>query len=183
MNQSESREKVLGLVAEFENPAKLLEAAQSIREEGYKNYDCHSPFPIHGMDEAMGMRRSPLGFVVFAAGLTGCAGAMLMQWWMSAVDYPLVISGKPFFSYQAFIPVTFELTVLLSAFAAVFGMFHLNRMPQLFHNLFYSDRFEKVTTDGFFVSLEADDKRFDEKKSKAFLESIGATHVEYINAK
>jgi len=175
--------KIHGMIAEFEGPQQLLHAAEQVRDNGFIRFDCHSPFPIHGMDEAMGEKRSPLGWIVGIMGLLGGGGALLLQWWTSAVDYPLVISGKPFFSLPAFIPVTFELTILLAAFGAVFGMFALNKMPQWFHPLFFSDRFAKVTDDGFFVSIEAEDPQFDPEKNRQFLESIGATYTEVLEEK
>lgn len=180
---SKEDKKILGILAEFADPGELLKAAEQIRDAGYLKFDVHSPFPVHGMDNAMGLKHSPLGYISGIAGFIGCAGAMGLQWWTSAVEYPLVISGKPFFSFQAFIPITFELTILFAAIATVFGMFHLNRLPHLFHNVFYSEQFAKVTDDGFMVSIEADDKKFDPDKTKAFLESIGGTSLEFIEAR
>ena len=172
--------KIHGMIAEFDGPEELLHAAEALRDGGFTRFDCHSPFPIHGMDEAMGEKRSPLGWIVGIMGLFGGGGALLLQWWTSAVDYPLVISGKPFFSLPAFIPVTFELTILLAAFGAVFGMFALNRLPRLFHPVFFSDRFGKVTDDGFFASIEADDPQFDTEKTREFFQSHGATYTEVL---
>ena len=123
----------------------------------------------------MGLKRSPLGFIVGVVAFCALTGASLMMWWMTAVDYPLVISGKPYFSFQAYVPVAFALTVLSSAVAALFGMLILNRLPQLFHPLFESKRFAKVTDDGFFVSIDAKDPKFDAKQTKQFLESIGGS--------
>lgn len=175
--------KILGILAEFGNPLELLKAAEQVRDAGYKSFDCHSPFPIHGMDEAMGLRRSRLGFIAGTMGALGTLGALTLQGWVHTTAYPMVISGKPFFSLEAFIPVSFELTILLAAFGTVFGMFHLNKLPQLFHNVFYSDRFAKVTDDGFMISIEADDPKFDAEKTKSFLESIGGSSLEYLEAK
>ena len=172
--------KSLGMLARFSNPAELIEAAKKVRDAGYRKFDCHSPFPIHGMDDAMGLKRSPLGFIVGAMTLTGATVGMGLQYWASTIEYPLVISGKPFFSWQAFIIITFALFVLFGAFGSVFGMFHLNRLPRLHHPLFYSKQFEKVTDDAFFVSIEAEDEIFDETKTKAFLDSIGGSDVELI---
>ncbi|MCF7826253.1 MAG: DUF3341 domain-containing protein [Candidatus Marinimicrobia bacterium] len=172
--------QTLGALARFANPAELIEAAQKIRDAGYKKFDCHSPFPIHGMDDAMGLKRSPLGFIVGAATLTGATVGMSLQYWVAAVDYPLVISGKPFFSWQAFIIVTFALFVLFGAFGAVFGMLHLNRLPRLHHPVFYSDKFAKVTDDAFYVSIEAEDELFDEQKIQNFLSSIGGSDIELV---
>ncbi len=170
------------LLAEFDSASSLLHAAEKMRDAGYRKYDCHSPFPIHGMDDAMGLKRSPLGYVVGFAGICGLVGALGFQWWTSAVDYPIVISGKAFFSYQAFVPVTFAITVLLSAFGAFFGMLHFNKLPRLFHPLFNSDKFAKVTDGGFFVSVESDDPKFDAEQTMQLLKSIGAVDVEVIES-
>jgi len=175
-----SQGEVRGILAEFSNPGELLHAAEEIRDAGYRDFDCHSPFPIHGMEQAMGQKRSPLGFIVGIMGLLGGGGALLLQWWTSAVDYRLVVAGKPFFDLPAFIPVTFELTILLAAFGAVFGMFALTRMPRFFHPVFFSDRFERVTDDGFFVSIESSDQKFDAESTGEFLESLGSDHVELL---
>ena len=172
--------QTLGALARFANPAELIEAAQKIRAAGYEKFDCHSPFPIHGMDDAMGLKRSALGYIVGAMTITGASVGMALQYWIAAVDYPLIISGKPFFSWQAFIIVTFALFVLFGAFGAVFGMFHLNRLPRLHHPVFYSDKFNKATDDAFYVSIEADDEQFDETKIQEFLSSIGGTDVELL---
>ncbi len=172
--------QTLGALARFANPAELIEAAKKIRDAGYEKFDCHSPFPIHGMDDAMGLKRSPLGYIVGGMTLTGATVGMTLQYWIAAIEYPLVISGKPFFSWQAFMIVTFALFVLFGAFGAVFGMFHLNRLPRLHHPVFYSDNFAKVTDDAFYVSIEADDEQFDDKKIQEFLSSIGGTDVELV---
>jgi hypothetical protein len=123
---------------------------------------------------------SRIGWVVFFAGITGAGSAMLMQWWMSAVDYPLVISGKPLFSWPAFVPVMFELMVLFAAFGALLGMLHFNKLPMFFHSLFRSDRFERVTDDKFFISIEARDPKFDGESTVQFLEELGADNVELV---
>jgi hypothetical protein len=177
---SAAQEKVYGVLAEFASPQALLDAAAKVRDAGYQRFDCHSPFPIHGMDAAMGVKRSPVGYI---AGICGAIGGILgygIQYWTSVIEYPIVIAGKPFNSYQAFVPVTFGLTVLFAAVSAVLSMLILNRLPQWFHGVFYSERFAKVTDDGFFISIEAEDKQFGEQKSRQFLESIGGTSVEVL---
>lgn len=177
---SAAQEKVYGVLAEFGSPQQLLDAAARVRDAGYKRFDCHSPFPIHGMDDAMGVKRSPVGYI---AGICGAIGGILgygIQYWTSVVEYPIVIAGKPFNSYQAFVPVTFGLTVLFAAVGAVLSMLILNRLPQWFHGVFYSDRFAKVTDDGFFISIESDDKQFAEQQTRQFLESIGGRSVEVL---
>jgi hypothetical protein len=174
------QDRVVGVLARFESAASLLAAAQKVREAGYRKFDCHSPFPIHGMDAAMGLKRSALGWIVGLAATVGTVGGLGLQWWTSSVDYPMVISGKPFFSYQAYVPITFGLGVLLSAFAAVVGMLVLNRLPQLHHPVFYSDTFGRFSDDGFFVSIEATDAQFDARATADFLTAIGGLDLEVL---
>ena len=168
------------ILAEFDNPAKLLSAAEKLRDAGYKKFDCHSPFPIHGMDDAMGMRRSPLGWIVGVVAFFALASGITLEWWTSTVDYPIVISGKPFFSYQAYGPVAFAIMVLSSAFTALLGMLALNKLPMWYHQLFNSDKTAKISNDGFVVSIESDDPQFDQNKTKSFLENIGGHNLEVI---
>lgn len=175
-----SDKKTNGLIVEFDNTIDLLEAAAKVRDAGYRQWDVHSPIPIHGMDDAMGIRPTILPWMVLGAGLTGLAVALLMQWWMNAFDYPILISGKPLFSLPANIPVTFELTVLFSALTGVFGLIALNGLPQLYHPLFSSVRFRRATTDRFFIYIEAEDPLFDIQKTQEFLASLGGLAVETI---
>ena len=175
-----AKTQVYGMIAEFESSGALLAAAEKMRDAGYTTFDCHSPFPIHGMDAAMGLKRSVVGYVAGICGLTGGSFGLWLQWWTSAVDYPMVISGKPYFSYVAFVPVTFGLTVLFAAIGAVTAMLVTNRLPRLFHGWFYSSRFAKFSNDGFLISVEVHDKKYDPVKTKALLESIGGKHVEMV---
>jgi hypothetical protein len=177
---SNNHEKPILILAEFENPAQLLHAAEKLRDAGYKKFDCHSPFPIHGMDDAMGMKRSPLGWIVGVVAFFALGSGIALEWWTSTIAYPLVISGKPFFSYQAYGPVAFAIMVLFSAFAALFGMMVLNKLPMWYHKLFDSDKTAKITNDGFIVSVDAEDQLFDQKKTKSFLEDIGGQNPEVI---
>jgi Alternative complex III, ActD subunit len=170
------------LLAEFENPAALLQAAARMRDSGYVKFDCHSPFPIHGMDEAMGLKRSPLGYIVFTVAAVGLAAGVLLEWWTSTIAYPLVISGKPFFSYQAYGPVAFAVMVLTSSFTALIGMLILNRLPRYFHHLFQSKNFEKITNDGFFISVEREDPQFDLNMTQKILIEAGAKSVEVVQS-
>ena len=178
---ADAKNKIYGLLAKFSSTHDLLHAAVKMREAGYTRYDCHSPFPVHGMDEAMKLGRSPVGYIVGICGSTGLVGFTLFLYWVNVVAYPMVISGKPYFSYQAFVPPIFAITILASALAATLGMFALNRLPQLNHPLFNSKEFEKVTDGGFFVSVEAVDGKFDVDKTGDFLRSIGATFVEVVH--
>ena len=132
------------------------------------------------MDEAMGLKRSPMGWIVGGAALTGGTIGLVLQWWTSTIDYPIVISGKPFFSFQAFLFVTFALAVLFSAFAASIGMLMINRLPRYHHPVFYSDAFAKASDDGFFVSVLLDDGKFDRDKTSQLLQSIGGRNIEVL---
>lgn len=175
-----SRTDMYGLLAEYRNAQEIYHACEKVRDAGYSKWDAHTPFPVHGLDKAMGLKPSPLPWIVLAAGLTGATSAMLLQWWTNAVDYQYIISAKPLFSWQAFIPVTFELMVLFSALAAVLGMLGINKLPQLYHSLFNSERFERVTDDKFFISIEAEDPEFDLEETRRLLEEAGAVHIEEV---
>lgn len=173
--------QVYGLLAEFSDPGALLHAAEAVREEGYHHFDTHSPFPIHGMDEAMGLGNATgVGVCTFFGGLTGFAAAYLLQWWTAAVDYPMNISGKPFFAVEPSVPIMFELTVLFAAFGAVAGMLALNGLPRPYNPLFYSDRFKGATDDRFFLHVAASDEQFDVEESAALLQRLGARHLELV---
>lgn len=167
-----------GWLVEFTDPNVLLEACKRVRDVGYRRWDAHTPFPVHGLDDAMGIRGTRLPLIVLAGGLFGCAGALALQIWTSAIDYPLIISGKPLVSLPAFVPVTFELTILFSALAAFFGMWTLNGLPRLHHPLLANRRFRRVTSDRFFIVIEADDPLADPERTPAFLASLGGTAVE-----
>ncbi len=174
------RPKIYGLLAEYDTPGELYHACEKVRDAGYGAWDAHSPFPVHGLEKAMGLRPSIVPWIVCVMGFSGTALGFLLQWWTSAVDYPLVISAKPFNSYQAFVPVIFELSILLGSFGAVFGMFGLNRLPTLYHSLFNSERFLRVTDDKFFISIEARDPKYDPQRTRDLLESTGAAAVEEV---
>lgn len=172
---------IYGVLAECKNPKQLIDMAQLVNKSGYKNFDTFSPFPIHGMDKAMSLKKSKLGWIVFGHGMLGLVGAFSMIYFMMVVDYPLIIGGKPLFNLPAWIPVMFELTVLLSAFGAVFGMFFLNGLPKLNHPLFTSENFKKATDDGFFICIEAEDPQFDSEKVQKLLKDAGAENIEEIH--
>ena len=180
MDETQQKRGMYGLLAEFETPGELVHAANVVREKGFTKWDCYSPFPVHGLDGAMGLRDTRLPWVVLLGGLTGCATAILMQWWMNAVDYPLIVSGKPLFSLPANIPVAFELTILFSALAAFVSMFLFNGLPRFFHPTFHSERFRQVTNNRFFISIEAVDPRFDVEQTEALMRSVGSKHVEWL---
>ncbi len=171
-----------GVVAEFTTAAELYHACEKVRDAGFTKWDAHTPFPVHGLEKAMGLPRSPLPWIVLVMGLTGAAAGFGLQWWVHASAYPLVISGKPFFAWPAMIPITFEVGVLFAAFGAVFGMFALNRLPMHHHPLFQSKLFERVTDDRFFISIESWDPRFDSSATAQMLKSLGAANVELVES-
>jgi hypothetical protein len=166
--------KIYGAVARFSSPEELLAAVRGMREKGFTRLDACSPFPVHGMDAALGQKQSPLGFVVFAGGIAGMLAALLLQWWTGAVDYPLVIGGKPLFAFEFSIPITFELTVLVAAFAAVGGMFALNGLPKFYHPLFEYEGFKEVSNHKFFLAVEAKDPKFKSDETTALLNELGS---------
>jgi len=175
---------VHGIAAEFQSARDLYHAAEKIRDAGFKHWDVFSPFPIHGMDQAMGLKPSVLGKFVFIGGLTGFLTAVTLQFGTSSFLYPLIVAGKPtnLYTVPAFFPIMFELTILFSAFTAVFGMLIMNGLPRLNHSLFNWDRFKKVTEDKFFVAIESSDPKFDAAAVRDLLESAGGTNVTTIHA-
>ncbi len=173
-------EPIYGLLAEFPDPGALLQAAEGVRAAGYRHFDTHSPFPIHGMDRAMGLGNSKVGFFTLGGGVTGFALAYWLQWWTAGVDYPINISGKPFFAVEPSIPIMFELTVLFSAFGAVMGMLALNGLPRPHNPLFYSRNFARVTDDAFFLHVAASDARFSRAATEQLLKDLGGYNIELI---
>jgi hypothetical protein len=171
-----------GILAEFATPGDLYHACEKVRDAGFTRWDAHTPFPVHGLDKAMGLKRSPLPWIVLVMALTGAGLGFLLQWWVHVDAYPLVISGKPYNAWPAFIPITFEVSILFAALGAVFGMFGLNRLPMHHHPLFRSKVFERVTDDAFFISIESWDPRFDSSATPKLLESLGARGVELLES-
>ncbi|HKE17278.1 MAG TPA: quinol:electron acceptor oxidoreductase subunit ActD [Kofleriaceae bacterium] len=170
-----------GLLAEYDSPGALLQAAEQVRDAGYEKWDCHAPYPVHGLDPAMGIRSTILPVLVFAGGITGTATAILMQWWMNARAWQWVASGKPYFSVAQQIPIAFELTVLFSAFTAFWGMWFLNKLPQVWHPLFRKKRFLKASSNGFFISVESQDPSFRRADTEKLLREAGAVAVEEVS--
>lgn len=168
------------MLAEFNSPGECLHAAEKLRDGGYTAFDVHTPFPVHGMDKAMGLKDSPLGWIVLAMGLTGLTTAIAMMVWMNGIDFPIVVGGKPPISFPSMVPVGFELTVLFSAFGAVFGMFGLNKLPRHNHPVFNSEKFKSSTVDKFWVSIDTADPKFHEDRTRALMESAAAAHVEFV---
>ena len=161
------------IIAEFRTADALLVAARRVRDAGYRRFDVHCPFLIHGMDDAMGLRRSPLGWIVLGGAVTGITVAFLLQWYTAVVDYPLVTAGKPYNSLPVWVIIMFELGVLFASFAAVFGMFILNGMPAWYHPSLKHEAFLAASNDGFFMVIDAADKRFGRIRTRTLLEEIG----------
>lgn len=171
-----------GVLAKFGSAKDLYRACERVRDAGYQKWDAYSPFPVHGLPQAMGLRRSILPRIILVCGLGGAAAGFGLQYWVHEYAYPLLISGKPLFAWPAYIPITFELGVLGGALAAVFGMLGLCRLPMHHHPLFESTAFEKVTDDGFFVAIESWDPKFDAAGTPRFLEGLGAQSVELVGS-
>jgi hypothetical protein len=168
------------ILAEFETPADLMHAAEKVREKGFTRWDVYSPYPIHGMDAAMGLKNSKVGWFSFTGGVLGYTTGMIMIWWMNAVDYPILIGGKPMFSPFGAFPPSYELTILFGCFGTLFGMLFLNRLPRWYHPLFKSERFKKVTHDRYFVAIETSDPKYSETEIRKLLESAGSKHIEVV---
>lgn len=187
--------RLYGLMAEFDSPAAIYEAAKKVRDAGYRWWDCHTPFPVHGLDKAMGIRSTILPWIVFAAGFTGTILGFILQFYTNVwtFDFWLVvwvrgydffISGKPLTlgNLPSFIPVIFELTILLAGTSCVFAMLALNNLPQFYHPLFTSERFGRVTDDKFFLVIEARDPRFSRSKTEAFMQTLSPSNIEAVEA-
>jgi len=177
----ENKDKLYGILAEFRNPKELIDAARRVKETGYSDFDTYAPFPIHGMEEAMGVKKSKLGWIVFAGGLLGGGGILWLMIWVMTGPWDLNIGGMPFLNLPIYVPITFELTVLIAAFAAVFGLLYLNGLPKLNNPLFNVDRFDKASDDGFFLCIEATDNLFSEEDINKIFTDAGAIHIENVH--
>ncbi len=172
--------KTHGIMAEYTTPADAIHAAEKVRDAGFRKWDEFTPFPIHGMDKAMGLENSKVGWFSFIGGVTGYTSGMLMIWWMNAIDYPIVIGGKPMFSPFGAFPPCYELTILLGAFGAIGGMMFLNKLPRLHHPLLKNKRFALATHDRYFVVIETADPKFNEVETRKLLEAAGSKRIELV---
>jgi mono/diheme cytochrome c family protein len=175
-----TQKKVHGIVAEYDSVDTLLDACRRVRDAGYKKTDAFTPFAVHGIDKALGIKPTVLPWIVLACGLTGAITALAMQIWMNAVNYPYIISGKPFVSLPAFMPVAFELTVLFASFGAFFGMWALNGLPRFSNPMFTDPRFDRATDDRFFLYVDAKDDRFDAAKVQGLFSETGGQHIQSV---
>ncbi|MBX9703092.1 MAG: DUF3341 domain-containing protein [Silvanigrellaceae bacterium] len=172
--------KIFGLLAQFESAHDIYLACEKVRDKGFKHWDAHSPIPIHGLEKAMGAPQSSLAWITLAFAACGGIGGFATWSWMNAIDYKYVIGGKPFFSWESYFIPAFECTVLFGAIGTLIGLLALNKLPQLYHPLFRSEKFLRVTDDKFFISIEVKDPLFQINETEKFLRSIGATYVEVI---
>lgn len=166
-----------GLMAEFDTATELVDAARAVRDAGYRRTDAFSPFPIHEMDEALGIKRSILPVLVFFGGITGLLLGISLQVFVHFIDYPLNIGGRPFLSWISFVPPAYELTILLAGFTAVFGMLFLNGLPRPYHPVFNVPRFSLATREKFFLLIEATDEKYEYEGTKSFLEGLNPQEV------
>jgi hypothetical protein len=171
-----------GLIAAFATPGDLYHAAEKVRDAGYRNWDCISPLPIHGLDKAMGVRRSIVPRISLCGGITGFCTGMSMIWYMNGFDYKLTVGGKPLFSPLFAFPISYELTILFTAFATIGGMFFLNGLTKLYHPVLKYDHIRRGLDDVFFIVIEAADPRYDAAASRALLAQIGGQHISELEA-
>ena len=177
-----SEEKVMdkniyGLLAEFDTPTQMVDAAREVRDAGYTKTDAFSPFPLHEIDEALGIKKSILPFLVLGGGITGLLTGLALTYYVHVLEYPIIVGGRPFFSLPSFIPPMYELTILFAAFTAVFGMILLNGLPQPYHPVFNVPRFALATREKFFLLIETKDPNFDYEGTKSFMESLNPQEV------
>ncbi len=171
------RSRPFAVVGSFATPAALTRACEKLRDAGYKRFDAHTPFPVHGLEKAMGLRPSKLPWIVLACALLGGSGAFTLQWWVHVHGYAQNISGKPFFAFQAYVPITFELTVLFASFGTFFGVWGLSRLPKPFHPVMQHADFPRSSDDRFLISIESEDPLFDPDGTKKVLVELGARDV------
>lgn len=175
-------ESPYGLIATFRTTPALYHAAQAVRDAGYRNWDCITPFPVHGLDRAMGLRRSIVPRISLAGGITGFCTGMSMIWYTNAYDYPLIVGGKPFFSPMFAFPISYELTILFTAFATIGGMFILNGLPMHYHPVLRYDQIKRGMDDTFFIVIESRDPRFDRENTAALLAQAGGEEIQELES-
>lgn len=173
---------IYGLIAAFDTAPDIYHAAEQVRDAGYRNWDVISPMPVHGMDKAMGLKRSVVPRISLAGGITGFITGMTLIWWTGAYDYKLIVGGKPLFSPMFAFPVSYELTILFTAFATIGGMFFLNGLPMHYHPVLKFDQIKRAMDDRFYIVIEARDPRFNFANTKALLEKAGGREIKELEA-
>lgn len=172
-----------GLLAKFETPEALVAASQRVYEAGYRKFDAYSPYPVQGLSNAMRLKPSPMPYLILAGGLLGGIAGFAMQTYATVIDYPMNIGGKPLFSWPAYIPITFEMIILLAAVTGVLALFFFTRFPQPYHPVFRSEDFNQhASQDAFYLSIEASDAKFDLQQTQRFMQEAGAVQVSEIEA-
>lgn len=166
-----------GIMAEFDTATELVDAARRVRDNGYVKTDAFSPFPLHEIDEALGIKRSILPYLIFCGGITGLVAGIGLQYFVHVIEWPIIVGGRPHFSLPAFIPPAYELTILFSAFTAVFGMLFMNGLPSPYHPVFNVPRFALATREKFFLIIESTDPKYDYETTRRFMEGLGAQEV------
>jgi hypothetical protein len=175
--------KIYGLLAKFDSPEALISATKRAYDGGYRQFDTYAPFPVEGLPEAMRLKTSLLPYVILAGGIIGGLTGFFGQAFATVIDYPLNIGGRPLLSWPAYIPITFELTVLFAAFAGVIGLFAATRFPQPYHPVFNSEDFNQhASQDAFYLDIQASDPKFSLESTRTFMESLGSIQVSEIEA-
>ena len=169
-----------GLIAEYDTPEQVVAAATAARQAGYTRMDAYTPFPVEALEDALALKPTNLGFLVLLAGMAGAAGGFFMQWYATHIGYPLNIGGRPLFDWPTYVVITFEVTVLLSAFTAGLFMLGRNGLPRLYHPVFNTPGFERATRDGFYLCIEAVDPRFDLAGTRSFLDGTAPVRVQEV---
>ncbi len=172
--------KLIGITCLFRDPNAVIHAAEKLRDKGYRRFDFHTPYPVHGLDEAMGVKRTILPWISLLGGIAGLAIATHMMWWTGAVDYRLIVGGKPYFAFEPSIPIMFELTVLLCATATTVGMFALNKLPKWHNKWQDSPHFLLSTDDAFVLTIDATDQYFHRERTAELLEAVGAQEIRIV---
>lgn len=172
----------VGIVGEFTDPNKLIHAAEALRDAGYREWDVHTPYPVHGLDQAMGVKRSIISYISFTGMVGGLSSALLLQWWTSAVDYKLNIGGKEFFNWQFSIPIDFELSILGTAIFTVLGLFALCKLPTWYNRYQDDESFKKANDDTFVVTINAEDARYNEQGTQDLLTRLGSSNVHVVHS-
>lgn len=182
MSSKAPKDLLYGITAEFSSTDAILAAAEKVREAGYTHTDGFSSIPVHGLTDALGIKRSKLASIVFVGGALGFAGGFALEYWVSVIAYPHIVSGKPLFSWPSFVPVLFECTILGAAVSAVVGMLLLNKLPQPHHPVFNTPNIDRATTDKFFLCIESTDPKFDREATMGFVKGLGADNVSLVKA-
>lgn len=173
---------IYAIVGEFDDTETLVEAARRVRSEGYRKVEAYTPFPVHGLTDALDVTDSKVFYITFIAGLIGFASGCFLEAWTSSIDYPMNVGGRPYISWPSFVPVAYESTILAAAFGALLGMLGLNGLPRPYHSIFNTPNFDRASQDRFFLAIETADRRYDPNRTVDFLKSVGATAVSEVEA-